>query len=731
MSNVEFLLTVNRDPQARQRLAQWERDLIDSQIRVEQRRLGIVTRSETAIAAARYRGSQQAIAAQNREYQRMLQQQMVAYRAFLQQQVAAHNAAQRQMAGAGGGVGGGGGAGARGGGGGLLAGVGMAGLARQFAPAAVGYAGYRATTASVGAFAEQDSMQRMLASMLGSKGGASKLFEQMRGLSLQSGLSIESLAGGANRMAGSGIPIDEIGKRITQLAAIAAGSNERFSRLALAFSQVSGNGRLMAEEMNQLTDAGFMPMQEIMKRTGKTQRELRDQMKDGNLGAEYLTAALDDATSSTGRFGRVFEDMADSTSLAINKMQTAWQQLQVSVGRGLAERGVTQAVTGGATGFLARAGAESEFVLANAFNYGNARGISAFERTQYLEGRSLAMQGLKSTDPLKTGNPHQKGGLTESQAEALRTYELSKKQVEVAARSAQIDIQSKKTREESKRVAEQEKAIALGKLSIASQEMIKSQEINKLRIESSKKELDARREILEVARKATSEAQKNLMSAQERFGSLTEQEQRGAISVLMKARRSGTSNLSLDEISKLRSIGSDESERFASAALRNRASAAFNVDTGGLSSILGRRESIDDEINRLGRVRGTPGVRKKAQDRIRDLQYERMQLSGSESVARSRIQEGMGVRDSLFAEERRAVVESRQREMRIQAGVKQQIEFVAHFENTSQQIAERVGALMQEATRQQSEEVIKLLKPLMKQSQAQRYRIEAQNPGGR
>lgn len=58
------------------------------------------------------------------------------------------------------------------------------------------------------------------------------------------------------------------------------GNASRFQLLSLAFSQMSATGRLMGQDLNQMINAGFNPLQEISKKTGKSIGELKEAMAD-------------------------------------------------------------------------------------------------------------------------------------------------------------------------------------------------------------------------------------------------------------------------------------------------------------------------------------------------------------------------------------------------------------------------------------------------------------------
>ena len=76
------------------------------------------------------------------------------------------------------------------------------------------------------------------------------------------------------------------------------GNNSRFQLLSLAFSQMSATGRLMGQDLNQMINAGFNPLQEIAKKTGKSIGELKDEMGKGAISAKMVEDAMASATGA-------------------------------------------------------------------------------------------------------------------------------------------------------------------------------------------------------------------------------------------------------------------------------------------------------------------------------------------------------------------------------------------------------------------------------------------------
>lgn len=119
---------------------------------------------------------------------------------------------------------------------------------------------------------------------------------------------------------------------IKQISEITGGDTERFDKLALAFAQTQAAGRLMGQELLQMVNAGFNPLQEISLRTGRSMAELKKAMEGGEISANQVALAFRSATAEGGRFDGLLEKLADTTFGQLQKLQSNWDKLLTTIG---------------------------------------------------------------------------------------------------------------------------------------------------------------------------------------------------------------------------------------------------------------------------------------------------------------------------------------------------------------------------------------------------------------
>lgn len=103
-------------------------------------------------------------------------------------------------------------------------------------------------------------------------------------------------------MMGFGMSGDKSFNTLKQIGDIAMGDAQKMQSLTLAFSQATSAGKLQGQELLQMINAGFNPLNEITKRTGESMASLKDRMSKGTFSATELAKAFEYATDEQGLF---------------------------------------------------------------------------------------------------------------------------------------------------------------------------------------------------------------------------------------------------------------------------------------------------------------------------------------------------------------------------------------------------------------------------------------------
>lgn len=179
---------------------------------------------------------------------------------------------------------------------------------------------------------EFQSMQTAIETMVG-KDMAGQLIPQIKELAKISPLTMSDMVGAEKMMLGFNIQAEDTIKYLKAISDISMGESSKFNSLTLAFSQMSAAGKLMGQDLNQMINAGFNPLQIISEKTGKSIATLKNEMSKGAVSAEMVQQAFIDATSAGGKFYNMSENASKTINGQLSMMQDAWDNALNEIGK--------------------------------------------------------------------------------------------------------------------------------------------------------------------------------------------------------------------------------------------------------------------------------------------------------------------------------------------------------------------------------------------------------------
>lgn len=171
--------------------------------------------------------------------------------------------------------------------------------------------------------------------LTGSAKDGQLLFEQIRKFAAESPVTFSNAADATKTMMSFGLAAQDVQKNLQMLSDVTGGNNDRFKMLSLAFSQTTAAGRLMGQDLLQMINAGFNPLQQISKTTGESMIELKKRMEDGGISSQEVRKAFEDATSAGGMFHGMTERLAGTVSGKLNIALSDLEQKAASAGQAM------------------------------------------------------------------------------------------------------------------------------------------------------------------------------------------------------------------------------------------------------------------------------------------------------------------------------------------------------------------------------------------------------------
>lgn len=178
-----------------------------------------------------------------------------------------------------------------------------------------------------------EQSEAAITSFLGSKEKADQMMESFKQMAATTPIDLETLTSSTQMMLGFGVSADTAGKMMRVLGDISGGNTQKFQSLSLAFSQMSAAGRLMGQDLLQMISAGFNPLEEMSRQTGKSMAELREEMSKGAISSQQVTEAFISATEEGGRFHGMLKAQSQGLAGSFAKLKGAMNEMYNELGK--------------------------------------------------------------------------------------------------------------------------------------------------------------------------------------------------------------------------------------------------------------------------------------------------------------------------------------------------------------------------------------------------------------
>lgn len=209
----------------------------------------------------------------------------------------------------------------------------LGGIAKKGAGVAVAAVG--AVTAALGAGvvagvkynASIESYQTSFEVMTGSAEKAAEVIDKLKKVGAETPFELPDLADTTQLLMNYDFSADEAMDKMMMLGDISQGSAEKMSRIATAYGQMSSAGKVYLEDVKQMIEAGFNPLQEISESTGESMASLYDRISKGTISVDEITASMQRATSEGGKYFQSMEKQSQTFSGLISTLKDNAQQL--------------------------------------------------------------------------------------------------------------------------------------------------------------------------------------------------------------------------------------------------------------------------------------------------------------------------------------------------------------------------------------------------------------------
>lgn len=159
-----------------------------------------------------------------------------------------------------------------------------------------------------------EQLQTSFEVMTGSAEKASGVVEKLKEIGAKTPFEFTGLAETTQLLMNYGFEADDAIDKMQMLGDISQGSAEKMNRIAMAYGQMSSAGKVSLEDVKQMIEAGFNPLQEISKSTDESMESLYNRISKGTISVDEITASMERSTSVGGKY---FQSM-DKQSQTLN-----------------------------------------------------------------------------------------------------------------------------------------------------------------------------------------------------------------------------------------------------------------------------------------------------------------------------------------------------------------------------------------------------------------------------
>ena len=170
-----------------------------------------------------------------------------------------------------------------------------------------------------------ESLTAQFTVMTGSAERASAVIEEIADFAAKTPFTKLGLADAGKTLMAFGIEGQKIVPTLRMLGDVAGADQNKLKSLALVFGQIQSTGKLMGQDLLQLINQGFNPLNVISEQTGISMAKLKDAMAQGAISADMVTAAFQAATSEGGLFFGNLEAQSQTLQGRLSTLQDNFQ----------------------------------------------------------------------------------------------------------------------------------------------------------------------------------------------------------------------------------------------------------------------------------------------------------------------------------------------------------------------------------------------------------------------
>jgi tape measure domain-containing protein len=163
------------------------------------------------------------------------------------------------------------------------------------------------------AAADFESTQVAFATLIGDAAKAEETLAKLRKLGAETPFEFPELADAGRKLIAFGEDADTVPETLRRIGDVSAGIQAPVGEIAELYGKARVQGRLFAEDINQLTGRGIPVIQELARQFGVSDSQVKKLVETGQVGFPAIERAFIDMTSEGGKFAGMMAQQSRTT----------------------------------------------------------------------------------------------------------------------------------------------------------------------------------------------------------------------------------------------------------------------------------------------------------------------------------------------------------------------------------------------------------------------------------
>ena len=170
------------------------------------------------------------------------------------------------------------------------------------------------------------------ATLIGDAAKAEQTLAKLRQLGAETPFEFPELADAGRKLIAFGESADTVPETLRRIGDVSAGIQAPIGEIAEIYGKARVQGRLFAEDVNQLTGRGIPIIGELARQFGVNESQVRKLVESGQVGFPQIEKAFIDMTSKGGKFAGMMEMQSKTTSGLFSTLKDSFNEVFLALG---------------------------------------------------------------------------------------------------------------------------------------------------------------------------------------------------------------------------------------------------------------------------------------------------------------------------------------------------------------------------------------------------------------